>query len=103
MSDTLPTPELEPDYRVAFNHLCDALLDEAMNRDWCDQYDSFVQGVNTQLPHGIDIPERHRSYQVHFACEMSTIAIGRLESAIDEVLRNTFETSSCTGFDYEIA
>lgn len=101
MSDTLPEPE--PNYRAAFNHLSDALLNEALDRDWCDEYDTFVQGVNTRLPHGIEIPERSRTFRVNFDCEISAVAVSDLESAIDQMLRTTFNADSCTDFNYEIA
>lgn len=40
----------------------EALLEEAENRDWCNEYDEFVEGVNSRL--GMELPEREREFNV---------------------------------------
>lgn len=39
------------------------LMDEAENRGWCDEYDEFVDSINTRLT-TIHLPEREQEYEV---------------------------------------
>lgn len=50
----------------------DALMEEANNRDWCTQYDSFVSDLNESLHH--ELPTRSRTYNVEVTITISVNA-----------------------------
>ena len=50
-------------YATDFSIVGEALMEEAENRGWCDEYDRFVENVNV-LTSLLDLPEREREYEV---------------------------------------
>jgi capsid protein len=42
--------------------ISDALMEQAEDRDWCDQYDNFIEELNTRL--SIELEERTKEYEV---------------------------------------
>lgn len=71
-----------------------ALREEAEQREWCDEYENFVNSLS--VPESIaDVFRRFRTYEVRFRC--ATAHIDHLEAAIDEWLSDNDE-SPCSDF-----
>lgn len=50
-------------YATDFHTVGEALMQEAENRNWCDEYDQFVETVNGQTSL-LDLPVREREYEI---------------------------------------
>ena len=49
----------------AMQVISDMFFDEAEKRDWCKDAFDFVEDINSNLPHGFNIPLRKRKFNVH--------------------------------------
>jgi len=54
--------ERRRDHESDIQIIGDALLHEADQRSWCDEYDKFIAGINDQLK--VRLPERESEYSV---------------------------------------
>lgn len=50
-------------YSADFAAVGEALMEEAIQRDWCSEYDEFVDRVNSQTKR-LDLPIREQEYEV---------------------------------------
>jgi hypothetical protein len=66
-------------------HIGDCLIEEAENRGWCQEYDEFVDGVNTKLPAEYQLPVRKMDTVVELTYSV-TIKID-----VDDVPKNIDE------------
>jgi hypothetical protein len=54
----------------AIAHIGETLREEAENRGWCDEYDSFIEAVNVSLPVDMMLPKRMKAYEVEIEIEV---------------------------------
>lgn len=120
-SSTLPTPEVaEQHARIAtlqgqlaeqrsrvelFEQgaeiIAQALLDEAVSRDWCSEYGTFVDEVNGKLPAGFPrLRPCEKSYRVSFNVTATEDTMSDLETAIDRILPSGVNTEC---FEWELS
>jgi hypothetical protein len=73
-------------WRTDWNLLASSLVEEAENRDWCGEYESFVDRMNSQLRNGELIP-RNRDIEVTatFSVTISTTLSAANGSEEDEI------------------
>ena len=55
----------------AIRHIGQSLIDEAENRDFCEEFDRFVEAVNDSLPVDLMLPTRVRAYEVEIEIHVS--------------------------------
>jgi hypothetical protein len=55
----------------AIRHIGQTLMEEAENRGWCDEYDSFIEAVNASLPADMTLPKRIQAYEVEIEVQIS--------------------------------
>ena len=73
-------------YINAIEIIADALADEAKERDWCSEYDEFVDNVNRRLPDGVGgLEYAEQLYSVEFRVTLRRSQITTLESDIDKI------------------
>ena len=96
------------DLRIANEHLMadlhmigSALHEEAGEREWCSEYDEFVDGLIGRLKSDYRLPVRDVEYHIRFMATMSPDNVSVLESAVDKVLHDMGH-GSCDGFDYMV-
>ena len=102
------------DYKSDFNLVGEMLTHEAQNRDWCDEYDSFVEHFNSKskIAH---IDERRNDYEVEVEMEVTmrikTHVLTEARNADDAVdnVRDMDESdidfdlhNHLTNFDYDV-
>jgi hypothetical protein len=89
-------------YDSAINIIADALNEEAMDRDWCDEYADFIEKLNGRLPaavHKLTLPTAR--YRISFTVEdLTKNQATRLEGLIDGMLVD-HDMVSCRNFDAE--
>ena len=77
-----------------------ALLEEAIARDWCSEYDQFVETVNARLPEGYPkLDPCERTWRVSFTVTCGTEMVSDLEAVIDRALPGG---DSCSAYEYEV-
>lgn len=88
----------------AIETIAQSLLDEAVERGWCDEYRGFVDAVNSQLPPGVpQLKHMNKEYAVSFTVMMPEhLALRDLEHHIDRWL-NEHQMDSCSGFDVQLS
>lgn len=88
--------EMSADFEI----VADRLLQEAIDRDWCGEYDTIVDELNGRLRHS-ELHRRTTTYNVSFTVELRNADVVRdLESAIDRALESSDEVE-CSNFNYE--
>ena len=84
------------------NTIAEALKEQAEDRDWCSEYDQFVDDVNRQIPSGVAhtcrLRKSVRHHDVKFYAYMSVDDAGDLELAIDAWL-DARGLSCCDDFE----
>lgn len=96
------TGDLE-NHKFFLSHVADCLREEAIDRDWCSEYDEFVNGVNRQCPIGVPgLLGLAREYQVSFRAVMTPSQASEMEAKIDRGLEELGQ-SACTNYETELA
>lgn len=87
--------------RADIETIGNALLSEAENRDWCSEYDTFVDHLNCNLRQSA-LPTRQTTWTFTFTATCNDLVASELEHEIDGVLQNK-GYGSCTNFEFETA
>ena len=67
--------------------IADALREEAISRDWCAEYEEFIERVNAELPAGYPrLQPCWRTYHVTFDVNLTEEQVTELENDIDRIL-----------------
>jgi len=70
-----------------FDRLCDALLREAEDRDWCSMYDDFVADVNRTLTVHT-IPTREQEFDVTMTVQVTlTTTVNTSRDDVEDTVR----------------
>ena len=88
VSELARATELVADLRVAIETIATELRDEAERRDWCSDYDEFIEKVNGQLP--ASVPKLQfcvNDARIHYSISAPRHVIEGIETAIDQYLR----------------
>lgn len=86
-----------------FHRLADALLDEAHSRDWCSEYDSFVDRISGSLRE-MSMPTRETEYNVRFNVTLNgTSDMDDLRSRFERWIDGQPEVATSGDYDYERA
>lgn len=107
--DTLNTQLSDQNERVdrlesGMRYLASALRDEAENREWCDEYNEFVDNVNSHLHHDVPHLTKTRQQQrISFECRLTDDEAKELEAKLDRILQDTFKTGNCESYSVELA
>lgn len=90
------------DLKRAIDIIGSDLLVEAQTRDWCSEYNEFVDNVNSRLPDGVPkLQPMVRTFGVRLMVEVpNEAALSGLERHIDAWL-NDRDFGSCTDFEIE--
>ena len=83
---------LDPDkgYAAAFV-LADLIRQEAINRDWCSEYEDFAANVNANVGFALMEPRR-RTFVVHASVEVSNgVSFNEVMDAISEHLGRVYD------------
>ena len=65
----------------AIQFIGERLIREAEDRDWCDEFDRFVESVNNEIPSRFALPTRRREYEVTWS-ETVTVTVDRSVTVI---------------------
>jgi hypothetical protein len=87
-ADAARLNSLIADYDKAIATIASMLNQEAEDRDWCDEYDEFVETLNKALPMTVpSFPVKKTKYKISFTVEeLSRAQAANLESLIDSML-----------------
>lgn len=76
------------------------LMQEADKRGWCSEYDSFVDDINGELPHGFELPVREREYEVRWTQTVTVnVDMTATFTASDEDEAISMARDWCDGID----
>jgi hypothetical protein len=88
---------LNETYLRAIDRIRNMLHDEAVEREWCDEYTEFVDKVNEGLPNeSTHLLPCNKTYEVTFTATMTPDEIEGLECRIDRLL----DHGDCSDFEY---
>lgn len=81
----------------------EALMSEAEQREWCDQFDDFVERLNTYLH--IGLPTRHRDYTAEIRISVSYSAVpSQAQDAANDIAYALYSYGDSLGSeDYEVS
>jgi hypothetical protein len=79
--------------------IAEALRDEAVNRDWCDEFAQFVDAVNDRTQ-GEWLQKANVEYLVRFRVTVKPEHVDDIEGVVDTWLRDN-DYERCENFDTE--